>query len=262
MGLKMLDDWVYSRSICSVPVSTGSKLVMAGPLPRVELTNPPVPVPAPPEPALVPPVPEPTDPLRPPVPPPGVPETVPLLTPSVLPPAVGAENVGVGDVQVIALDGDVEVVLHGEGHGVIHRQDRAFHRAAAARSAAYCSDQGRHVLWPVRGDRIGEVRARLGVVLHRETLRFWALRRRLIGLGRGLGPGGGGQGTGQDDRKSPPEGTLQCRQKHSILSLQKLMMKSAKASGNQAMVRKIRAPGFIFVLTGAISASCPWARIE
>jgi hypothetical protein len=47
---------------------------------------------------------------------------------------------------------------------------------------------------------------------------------------------------------------VQCRQKHSILSLQKLMMKSAKASGNQAMVRKIRAPGFIFVLKGVISA--------
>jgi hypothetical protein len=32
------------------------------------------------------------------------------------------------------------------------------------------------------------------------------------------------------------------------------MVKNAKASGNQAMVRKIRAPGFIFVLSGAISA--------
>jgi hypothetical protein len=32
------------------------------------------------------------------------------------------------------------------------------------------------------------------------------------------------------------------------------MVKNAKASGNQAMVRKTWAPGFIFVLTGAISA--------
>jgi hypothetical protein len=32
------------------------------------------------------------------------------------------------------------------------------------------------------------------------------------------------------------------------------MVKNAKASGNQAMVRKIWTPGFIFVLTGAISA--------
>jgi hypothetical protein len=40
------------------------------------------------------------------------------------------------------------------------------------------------------------------------------------------------------------------------------MVKIAKASGNQAMVRKIRAPGFIFVLTGAISASRPEALIE
>jgi hypothetical protein len=55
---------------------------------------------------------------------------------------------------------------------------------------------------------------------------------------------------------------LQSRQKHSILSLHKLMMKSAKASGNQAMVRKIRAPGFIFVLTGAIPASRPGREID
>jgi len=31
-------------------------------------------------------------------------------------------------------------------------------------------------------------------------------------------------------------------------------VKNAKASGKQAMVRKIWTPGFIFVLTGAISA--------
>jgi hypothetical protein len=40
------------------------------------------------------------------------------------------------------------------------------------------------------------------------------------------------------------------------------MVKNAKAFGNQAVVRKIRAPGFIFVLTGAISAFRTWARIE
>jgi hypothetical protein len=40
------------------------------------------------------------------------------------------------------------------------------------------------------------------------------------------------------------------------------MVKIAKASGNQAVVRKTRTPGFIFVLTGAISASRPEARIE
>ena len=41
------------------------------------------------------------------------------------------------------------------------------------------------------------------------------------GLGCGLGPARGSQSTGQNDRKSPPEGALQCRQKHSILSLHK-----------------------------------------
>ena len=120
MGLKMLVDCVNARSICSVPLRTGSKLVMAGPLPSVELTNPPAPVPAPPEPALVPPVPDPTDPLRPPVPPPGVPATVPLLTPNVLPPASGAQNVGVGNIQVVALNRDVQVIFHGQRDRVIH----------------------------------------------------------------------------------------------------------------------------------------------
>jgi hypothetical protein len=40
------------------------------------------------------------------------------------------------------------------------------------------------------------------------------------------------------------------------------MVKKTKVSGNQAMVRKIRTPGFIFVVTGAIAAFRPWARIE
>jgi hypothetical protein len=40
------------------------------------------------------------------------------------------------------------------------------------------------------------------------------------------------------------------------------MVKKTKASGNQAMVRKIWAPGFIFVVTGAIIAFRSWARIE
>ena len=120
----MLEDWVNARSICNVPVRTGSKLVIAGPLPSVELTRPPAPVPAPPEPALVPPVPEPTTPLRPPVPPPGVPDTMPLLTPSVLPPAWAQKNIGVGNVQVVALNGDVEVVLHGQGDRVIHGEHK------------------------------------------------------------------------------------------------------------------------------------------
>jgi hypothetical protein len=39
------------------------------------------------------------------------------------------------------------------------------------------------------------------------------------------------------------------------------MVKNSKASGNQAMVRKIQAPGFIFVLTGAISALRPWVLV-
>jgi hypothetical protein len=40
------------------------------------------------------------------------------------------------------------------------------------------------------------------------------------------------------------------------------MVKKTKVSGNQAMVRKIWGPGFIFVVTGAIAAFRPRARIE
>ena len=66
----------------------GSKLVICGPLPRVEVTSPPAPAPAPPAPAAVPPVPDPIVPLKPPVPPPGVPCTSPELTPRKLAPAL------------------------------------------------------------------------------------------------------------------------------------------------------------------------------
>ena len=60
-----------------------------------------------------------------------------------------------------------------------------------------------------------------------------ALRSRAVGhggsrLGRSLGPARGGQSTGEDDRKSPPEGALQSRQKHSILSLLNLIMKTQR----------------------------------
>jgi hypothetical protein len=50
---------------------------------------------------------------------------------------------------------------------------------------------------------------------------------------------------------------LQSRQKHSILSLLNLIMKTSKASGNQAMVRKMTAPGFIFVRAGTIRPFAP-----
>src|ERR1700738_2133182 len=60
------------------------------------------------------------------------------------------------------------------------------------------------------------------------NLRLRPLRYGLAWLGRCLGPTRGGQGTGEDDRKSPPECAMQSRQKHSILSLHKLVVKSRK----------------------------------
>ena len=66
----------------------GSKLVTAGPKPRVLLTMPPKPAPAPAAPALVPPGPVPTVDPRPPVVPPGVFCTTPKFVPRNVAPAL------------------------------------------------------------------------------------------------------------------------------------------------------------------------------
>ena len=50
---ELLACWL-AWSHCKLPLIMGSKLVMSGPAPRVEPTNPPRPAPAPPDPALVP----------------------------------------------------------------------------------------------------------------------------------------------------------------------------------------------------------------
>ena len=74
-----------------------------------------------------------------------------------------------------------------------------------------------------------------------------AIRRGLSRRGCGLGPTRGDQSTGENDRKSPPDGAMQSRQKHSILSLQKLMVKTQRLLGIKRWYAKRRAPGFIFV---------------
>jgi hypothetical protein len=119
MGLDRLVVSASSRSNCSVLVISGSKAVMGAPMPRVELTRPLVPVPAPPAATVVPPVPEPTVPPSPPTPPPGVFCTMPVLTPRMLAPDFRPQQVGVGDIQVIAGDVDVEIVLQRERNRVI-----------------------------------------------------------------------------------------------------------------------------------------------
>src|SRR5258708_1118502 len=85
---KGLEHRFLKRSSCNVPVRIGSKLVISGPLPRVDTTKPPVPVPAPPAATEVPPWPEPTCVPSPPTPPPGVFCTTPLFTPRMLAPAL------------------------------------------------------------------------------------------------------------------------------------------------------------------------------
>jgi len=96
-------------SSCSVPVMTGSKLVMVEPSPSVELTRPLVPVPMPLAATVVPPVPDPTVPPRPPTPPPGVFCTMPALTPRMLGAGLGAQVVRVSDVEVVAGNIDIEL---------------------------------------------------------------------------------------------------------------------------------------------------------
>ncbi len=77
---------------------------MGAPTPRVELTRPLVPVPAPPAATVVPPVPEPTVPPSPPTPPPGVFCTMPVFDAENAGAGFGAQQVGVGDIQVVAGD--------------------------------------------------------------------------------------------------------------------------------------------------------------
>src|SRR6267154_1478281 len=86
--LNALLERVWERSICSIPVRMGSKLVMRGPCPSVELTKPLVPPPTPPAPRLVPPVDAPEFAPIPPTPPPGVFSTTPALTPRMAAPAL------------------------------------------------------------------------------------------------------------------------------------------------------------------------------
>ena len=87
-----------------------------------------------------------------------------------------------------------------------------------------------------------------------KPLRFRALRHGLSRLGRSLGPTRGSQSTGENDRKSPPEGALQSRQKHSILSLHKLIVKNTKTSWKiKRWYAKLQSPGFIFVPIGVLS---------
>ncbi len=57
---------------------------------------------------------------KPPTPPPGVFCTTPLLTPRMAGSRLGAPDVGIGDVQVVAGNGDVEIVFERKRDGIIH----------------------------------------------------------------------------------------------------------------------------------------------
>ncbi len=82
----------------------------------------------------------------------------------------GAQDVGISDIQVIARDGDVEIVLERQRDGVIQRQVElaVVHELVDARGIRKI--RRRQVPRCVGPDRIGKMRHRLGIVQDRQWL--------------------------------------------------------------------------------------------
>ncbi len=104
-------------------MSIGSKLVIGDPRPRLELTNPFVPAPMPPGAAVVPPAPEPT------VPPEAayaaarrILHDSGIRSQEVVGPGFRAQNICVGDVQVVARDSDIKIIFQRQRNRVINRE--------------------------------------------------------------------------------------------------------------------------------------------
>ncbi len=98
-----------------------------------------------------------------------------------------AQDIGVSDVQVVARDGDIQVVLQRERDGVIERQVELAvpHQGIDARGVGQV--RRRQMPRRIRSDRVGKMRYRLRIVQDRERLCF----RRILRDGRGgrfLGP--------------------------------------------------------------------------
>ena len=98
-----------------------------------------------------------------------------------------AQYVGIGDVQVVARDGDIEIILQRQSDGVIEREIKLaiVHELIDARRVG--QTRGGQMPGLVRPDRVGKMRHRLGIIQHRQGPRF----RRILRSGRGgrfLGP--------------------------------------------------------------------------
>src|SRR5260370_37529076 len=92
-------------------------------------------------------------------------------------PSSGAQDVGVGDIQVEARDGDIEVVFEREGDGVVERKIEfaIMHELVNTRSIRQI--WRRQMPGRIRSDWIREMRDRLGIIQHRERTRFRSVLR-------------------------------------------------------------------------------------
>src|SRR6202790_4265009 len=178
---------------------------MSGPLPSVDTTNPPVPVPAPPAPTEVPPCPEPTCAPSPPTPPPGGVCARAPCTPGTERPAggvlhdaavyaqnggagFGSPDVGIGNIQVVTGDRDIEVVFERQGDRVVHRDINfaVVQELVDARRVGHV--RRRYAARRVGRQQVGEGRRRFRVLLHVKRLRL--RRHGLLGRHRGRGRAG------------------------------------------------------------------------
>ena len=102
---------------------------------------------------------------------------------------LGAQDIGVGDVQVVARDGDVKIVLERQRDGIVERQVElaVAHQGIDARGVGQV--RRRQVPRRVRPDRVGKMRYRLGIIQDRKGTRFRRVLRDRRG-GRFLAPAG------------------------------------------------------------------------
>ena len=112
---------------------------------------------------------------------------MPVFTPSVGAPAFARKNIGIGDVQVVARDGDVEIVLQRQRNRVIQRQIELALVHQRIDACGVRQIRRGQVPRRVRSDRIGKMRHRLGIIQDRQRPRLRRILRRGRG-GRLLGP--------------------------------------------------------------------------
>ena len=77
-----------------------------------------------------------------------------------------AQHIGIGDIQVVAGDGNIQVVLERESDGIVQRQVElaVVHELVDARGVGQV--RRRQVACRVGADRVGKMRYRLGIIQH------------------------------------------------------------------------------------------------